>query len=310
MSDDLVIETRTLTKSYGATRALDGLELRVPRGAIFGLLGPNGAGKSTTIRLLLGLIQPTSGEVLLFGESLAKRRLQLLPRIGCLVEGPAFYPYLSGADNLQCLGDVAGGVSKDRVQACLEQVGLGERGKDKYRGYSTGMRQRLGLAGALLHDPELIILDEPLNGLDPPAVVLVRGLIQDLNAAGKTLFISSHLLNEVELTCNEVAIVQRGVVVAQGSVTELIRPDLARVDVHTGDVDQALEVARGLELVDTAEPLAGEVSGIMVVLADDQPALLNQALVEGGVSVAALIPHQRTLEELFHELAGAEQVKA
>ncbi len=298
---DLVIETRALSKWYGTHRAVHELALRVPRGAIFGLLGQNGAGKSTTIRMLLGLVRPSGGEVRLFGRPLAKERMTLLGRVGCLVEGPAFYPYLSGAQNLRELGALAGGVTPERVRHCLERVGLGERGHDRYGGYSTGMRQRLGIAAALLHDPELVILDEPLNGLDPPAVLLVRDLIRELRAAGKTVFISSHILHEVELVCDQVAIVNRGSVVAQGGVADLLRADRTHVRVLTRDTERAVEVAAALPDVLGVERRAeGE---LLVELSEDAPARLNRALVEAGVEVAGLLRHQRSLEELFHELA-------
>lgn len=307
-SGELVIETRGLTKLYGPHRAVSELELRVPRGTIFGLLGQNGAGKSTTIRMLLGLVRPSAGEVRLFGRSLAHERMALLGRVGCLVEGPAFYPYLTGEQNLRELGALAGGVRQEDVQRALARVGLGARGRDRYGGYSTGMRQRLGIAAALLHDPELVILDEPLNGLDPPAVLLVRDLIRELRGAGKTVLVSSHLLHEVELVCDQVAIVEQGRVVAQGEVTALLRTDRVRVAVSTPDPARAAEVARGLELVSAVDEQGGE--RLLIELREDAPARLNRALVEAGVEVAGLARHQRTLEELFHELAGAARAEA
>jgi ABC-2 type transport system ATP-binding protein len=303
MSDvERVVETRDLTKYYGTHRALDGLTLQVPKGSVFGLLGQNGAGKSTTIRLLLGLIRPSQGEVLLFGEPLAEARMKLLARVGCLVEGPAFYPYLSGEANLRSLGELCGEIEKGRVQAVLERVGLGDRGGDRYRGYSTGMRQRLGLAAALLHDPELVILDEPMSGLDPPAVVMVRNLIRELADSGKTVVVSSHMLSEVELACDQVAIINKGQVVAQGAVSDLIRPSGARVDVKTDAPERAAELAGALPYVTSATP--GVDGVVTILLSEDRPAELNSALVDGGVAVSALIPHKRTLEDLFHELAA------
>jgi ABC-2 type transport system ATP-binding protein len=294
-------------KVYGQTRAVDGLDLQVSRGSVFGLLGQNGAGKSTTIRMLLGLVRPSAGEVRLFGRSLEAERMDLLPRIGSLVEGPAFYPYLSGAKNLQALGDLAkpGGVAADHVQRTLERVGLGDRGGDHYRGYSTGMRQRLGIAAAILHEPELVVLDEPMSGLDPPAVVLVRELIADLAKEGKTVILSSHMLHEVEMACDRVAIVEKGRAIAQGEVAELIRPDSARVEVITSEGERALEVARGLSSDGGyVRRVDAQDGGLTVELDPGREADLNAALVEAGVPVAGLVPRKRTLEELYLEVAA------
>lgn len=296
-----VIETRELTKVYGTHRAVDRLSLRVPRGSVFGLLGQNGAGKSTTLRMLLGLVKPSGGEVLIFGQPMASERMTLLPRIGCLIEGPAFYPYLTGYRNLMAMGSLMGGVETARVQECLQRVGLGDRGGDRYRGYSTGMRQRLGIAAALLHDPELVIVDEPMSGLDPPAVVLVRDLIGQLRDEGKTVLVSSHMLHEVELACDQVAIIEKGEVIAQGEVKTLIKHEVGRVDVSTEDVDQALEAARALDFVQSAETSDG---GIRVNVGEAHSHELNKALVGAGVRVTALVPRAQTLEELFHELAA------
>lgn len=305
---DLVIRTRGLTKAYGARFAVRGLDLDVPRGCAFGLLGQNGAGKTTTIRLLLGLVRPTAGEVLLFGRPFATERMALLPRIGCMVEGPAFYPYLSARKNLRYLGDIAGGVAAARVDECLARVGLLDRGDDLYRGFSTGMRQRLGIAAALLLDPELVVLDEPVSGLDPPAVLVVRRLIRDLvERDGKTVVVSSHLLHEVELSCDRVAVIEQGRVVAAGEVKTLLHPDQAWVDVTTPAPERAAELARGLEGVRTVE-VRGD--GVAVGLDGARAADLNRHLVSGGVEVQALVPRKRTLEELFHELTGTARVAA
>ena len=305
MSDEPVVRTRNLTKLYGARRAVNGLELVVPRGSVYGLLGQNGAGKSTTIRMLLGLTPPTAGEVLLFGRSLARERLALLPRVGCLVDGPAFYPFLSGEKNLELLGSLTKPVTRARVREVLERIGLGVRGADRYKGYSTGMRQRLGIAAALLHDPELVVLDEPVNGLDPPAVLLVRNLIRDLAAKeGKTVLVSSHLLHEVELTCDRVAIVEQGQLVAEGRVADLLREagGLVEVELAAGaDGAKALSVARGVEGVATAEATP---DGLRLVLSAPVEAAVNRALVTAGLDVRAFVPRKRSLEDLYYELAA------
>ena len=311
MSDDAaaqrapVIQTRGLTKVYGQRTVVDRLELRVPRGLVFGLLGENGAGKSTTIRMLLGLVRATAGQVELFGRPFHEDPLGLLRRVGALIEGPAYYPYLSGAKNLQLFGDLSGGVSAERVQACLERVGLGDRGHDLYRGYSTGMRQRLGIAGAILHDPELVILDEPLNGLDPPAIVLVRDLIRALcRDEGKSVLISSHLLHEVELSCDEVAIMRKGVLLEQGAVGDLLQPGDRCVEVRCPNLAAARAIAEPLDWVTKVSEHEGN---LVCELADERAADLNRALVEAGVAVEALIPRRRTLEELFADLNAADR---
>jgi ABC-2 type transport system ATP-binding protein len=297
-----VIQTLGLSKTYGRRQAVRELDLQVPPGCVFGLLGQNGAGKSTTIRLLLGLIRPTRGEARLFGRNVQTHRLEVLRRVGCLVEGPAFYPYLTGAANLKGLGDLAGGVTRERVQQCLERVGLGDRGGDRYQGYSTGMRQRLGLAAAILHDPELVILDEPMSGLDPPAVLLVRRLVRSLvDDEGKTVILSSHILHEVELACDAVAVIEQGRVVAQGRVLDLLHPEHARLEVRLDRPQEAADLLGGLDYVLKVAPVG---STLHLELEGERAGDVNRALVEGGHRVHALIPHRRTLEELFHDLAG------
>ena len=303
MGDEPLVETVGLGKCYGTRWAVRNLALRVPRGTVYGLLGPNGAGKSTTIRLLLGLVRPSEGEVRLFGRSLARERLELLGRVGFMVEGPAFWPYLSAERNLLILGELAGGTTREEVRKALGRVGLEDRAGDLYRSFSTGMRQRLGIAAALLHEPELVILDEPLNGLDPPAILLVRQLIQDLaRKEGRTVLVSSHQLHEVELSCERVAIMRKGELVTEGAVEELLR-QTARVEVETPEPDKALEAARGLAFVTRAER---QEATVLVELPDERRAELNAALCAAGVKVSALVPRRRTLEELFHERTGTE----
>jgi ABC-2 type transport system ATP-binding protein len=330
------IETRGLTKLYGSRPAVHDLALQVGRGEVFGFLGQNGAGKTTTIRLLLGLIRPTLGDVFLFGEPLASARLRVLARVGALVEGPAFYPFLSGEKNLLLIGNATGGTTVERVRECLDRVGLLERKDDHYRGYSRGMKQRLGIALAILHKPDLVILDEPLNGLDPPAILRIRKLIRDLaEVEGATVFVSSHLLHEVELSCDRVAIIEKSRLVAQGSVAELLRPDHDVIEVDADDPDAALAIVRRLSFVRSvevetitardprtrrAQPAEGprpapghetqssappdHAEGARLLVAEielGRAADLNQALVSGGRAVRALVPRRRTLEDLFHD---------
>ena len=221
---DIILQTQGLSKAYGKRLAVRGLNLEVARGEVFGFLGPNGAGKTTTIRMLLNLIKPTFGEVKLFGQRLDQQSAgSLLPHVGALIEQPSFQAYLSGRDNLIAVGGYTGGVEIKRVDEVLNIVGLGERGKDRYSTYSLGMRQRLGVGAALLTDPELIILDEPGNGLDPAGIVEMRELIRRLAQMNKTIFVSSHILAEVRQVCTRIGIVRGGQLIATGAVDELLR---------------------------------------------------------------------------------------
>ncbi|MBL4850573.1 MAG: ABC transporter ATP-binding protein [Planctomycetes bacterium] len=304
---ELVLEARGLVKVYRGHRALDGLDLEVPQGAVLGLLGPNGAGKSTTLRVVLGLVRPSRGEVKIFGRPLAKERLSLLRRVGSLVEGAAFYGQLSALDNLRWLGELAGGASRERIASCLDEVGLSARGGVPVKTYSTGMRQRLGLAAAILHDPELVVLDEPLSGLDPPAVLLVRGLIRRLAAEGKTVLISSHALHEVEQVCDRVTIIRSGRVLASGTVSELLEPQAVRLELSVDDLDAATTLLKADPVVESLEQIEGEDGSPRLMLQLTQKgeaARLNRALVEAGLAVNALVPRRPSLEELFHSLAG------
>src|SRR6266516_3489267 len=221
-SGEVVLRTRNLSKHYGKRLAVDNLNLEVKRGEIFGFLGPNGAGKTTTIRMALGLIAPGAGSVEILGYDIATHRAHILPRVGALVETPALYLYMSGRDNLRAVGSVLGGVPKERIDAVLELVGLRARQKDRVRTYSLGMKQRLGVAMALLQDPDLLILDEPANGLDPAGIVEMRDLMHRLTSEGKTVFISSHLLFEVQQICTRVAIINLGKLVKVSTIEELI----------------------------------------------------------------------------------------
>ncbi len=211
---NIVISTNRLTKAFGKLVAVNDLHLQVMRGDVFGFLGPNGAGKTTTIRMLLGLIRPTAGSAIIFGMDNAYQLPAILQRIGAIVETPAFYPYLSGKDNLHAVaaasGMVSGSASNRRVEEVLEIVELGAQAEDAFRNYSLGMKQRLGIGAALLADPELVILDEPTNGLDPAGQFEIRQLIQRLSTLGKTIFISSHFLHDIQQVCNRVAILQKG----------------------------------------------------------------------------------------------------
>ena len=292
---DLVIETRGLTKRYGdAIVAVDDLALRVRRGEVYGFLGPNGAGKTTTLRMLLGLVRPTSGQAAVLGA--APGSPEGLARIGSLVEAPAFYPYLSGRDNLRVLAGHAG-IGEDRVEAVLAEVRLSDRADDRSATYSLGMKQRLGVAAALLKDPELLILDEPTNGLDPAGMAEMRQFMRSLGAGGRTLVLSSHLMGEIEQVCDRVGVIRVGSLVAEGTVEQL--RGRAGLRVRAEPLAEAARVVEGIPAVDEVT----SVDGVLDIAVDTaQAPAINRALVEAGIAVSALYPQKASLEDVFLEL--------
>lgn len=301
----LAIETVDLVKEFGNQRAVAGISLSVPRGSVFGFLGPNGSGKTTTIRMLLGLAEATSGEIKLLGSQIPKELDTALPKVGALVEGPAFYPYMSGRNNLMRM-DAADRNSNAktraaRVDAALERVGLTNAAKKKVHAYSLGMKQRLGLANALLKPRELLILDEPTNGLDPQGTREVRNLIRSLAAEGITIFVSSHLLSEIEQLCSHLAVMTAGNIVAQGSIVELRSKGESRLIVRVDDVDQAIDLlkTKGFSRI--------KVSGDKLVSpasAETDAAALNEFLVKKKIKVSEIRIEHPSLEEYFVELTG------
>jgi ABC-2 type transport system ATP-binding protein len=293
--DDMVIETHELTKRYGErVVAVDRLALRVRRGEVYGFLGPNGAGKTTTLRMLLGLVRPTSGDASVLGAPPGSP--PGLARIGAMVEGPGLYPYLSGRDNLRVLAGHAG-VPRGRVEAVLGEVGLRDRAGDRAGTYSMGMRQRLGVAAALLKDPELLVLDEPTNGLDPAGMAEMRAFVAGLAQRGVTVLLSSHLMGEVEQVCDRVGVIRSGVLVAEGTVAQL--RGQARLRVRAEPPEQALEVLRAL-------PGAGEVTRVgdelEVATGAAEASEINRALVHAGIAVSELHARRASLEDVFLEL--------
>ncbi|CAN5233139.1 ABC transporter ATP-binding protein [soil metagenome] len=303
----LAIETHGLTKKFGKQTAVDNIDLAVPRGSVFGFLGPNGSGKTTTIRVLLGLASATSGEVSVLGRSLPRMLPEILPRVGALIEGPGFYPFLSGAANLSRLDSadrfVPSSTRRARVDAALDRVGLSHAADKKVKAYSLGMKQRLGIANALLAPRELIVLDEPTNGLDPQGTREVRNLVRSLTAEGTTVFVSSHLLAEIEHMCTHAAVMSAGALVAQGSLDELRLAGQTRVRVVTPDVEAALRVFLSLGLdPDHPEFADGIVSAPLVD--DRQPESIVAALVADRVRVRGFTVEQATLEDLFVALTG------
>jgi ABC-type multidrug transport system ATPase subunit len=303
---ELIIETAGLTKRFGARAALDGVDLRVPRGCAFGFLGPNGAGKTTMIRMLLGLTQATSGSMRILGHAVPADRAVALSRVGAIVEEPRFHPYLTGRENLRIVAAVRGPEVRERIAPALARVGLGDRADQKVKSYSLGMRQRLGVARCLLCDPLLLILDEPTNGLDPGGIQEFREMIRAMvEQEGRTVFISSHLLDEVEKTCDAAAIVDRGKVVTQGAMADLASGGEVRHELIVGvdDVDRALSAIGTSTLVQDAHRSD---EGLRVVLTGgpETAAQLNAALVGAGVAVMRLEPVRQSLEARFLEITA------
>ncbi len=300
---EMAIETRSLTRRFGRVLAVDDLNLTVETGQVYGFLGPNGAGKTTTIRLLLDLVRPTRGEVFIYGRSVARDH-SVLQRVGAQVEDATFYPFLSGRRNLEVLAQIAGIEPDRRIDTLLEQAGLTERARDRVRTYSTGMRQRLGLAAALLSDPSLLLLDEPTSGMDPAGMASVREFIKSLPTQGKTVFLSSHLLSEVEQVCNRVAIINRGQVVAEGSVRALLEQSKrANLLVEAAPIEAArAALADWSPVQDEGRPGWLRLAGV----ADDAPAVTRR-LVEAGVEVLQIVRQRQTLEEFFLAVTGNEE---
>ena len=304
MNPEVILSTRNLGKKYKDRWAVRNLNLKVHRGDIFGFLGPNGAGKSTTIRMLLSLIRPTEGGVELFAHNLKTQRARALRSVGGIVEKPDFYLYLSAVKNLELVGALSGGVKKKRINEVLDLVGLTGRASDKVKTYSHGMKQRLGIAQSLLSDPELIILDEPTNGLDPQGMKEVRELVLHLSRdQKKTVFLSSHLLNEIELVANRMAVINNGELVVQGDVNKLLDEGERYVLVKGGPKSRVKSVLTKIKHIVTGFT---ERDGSFEVKMDfkDVP-MLNRALVEVGVNVAALVP-RRSLEDFFLSITEKE----
>jgi ABC-2 type transport system ATP-binding protein len=300
---ELAIETTQLAKRFGQRDALAGVNLSVPRGCAFGFLGPNGAGKTTLIRLLLGLTTATAGEMRLLGEPVPARRTEALARVGAIVEEPRFHGHLTGRENLVVNAAARGGQARGRIPGALERVGMTERADERVRGYSMGMRQRLGIARCLLADPELLILDEPMNGLDPAGIIEFRALIRSFVDEGRTVFLSSHLLDEVERTCDMVAIVDQGRIVTQGPIGEIAGGGDGTLVVGCDDPVRAAALLSARDDVLSAVAEEGEVR---VVLADGaDPADLNDALVGAGLRVRRLQPAHVSLEERFLNVTSA-----
>ncbi len=292
------IRTIALSKSYGKRLAVDRLDLEVDQAELFGFLGPNGAGKTTTIRMALGLIAPTGGSVEILGLEVRSHRAQVLPRVGALVESPALYGYLSGRDNLRAVGNLLGGASEKRIDQVLEIVSLKGRDRDRVKTYSLGMKQRLGLAMALLNEPDVLILDEPANGLDPAGIVEMRDLLKDLAAQGKTVFISSHVLSEVQQICTRVAIINHGKLVRVAPVHDLLQSS-GEFEVK---VDAPADLVAALHLQPWAQQARAEDGLVITPAPEGRGRSLIKFLVENGYSPDAVSERQKDLEDIFLSL--------
>src|SRR5213080_2652997 len=300
-SAGFVVETSGLTKRFGERIAVDNVDLHVPRGSAFGYLGPNGAGKTTLIRMLLGLTHASAGKMRLLGRSVPEERGAALARVGAIVEEPRFHKHLTGRENLTVIAAAREPEAHDRIDGALARVGLSQRADERVKRYSLGMRQRLGVARSLLADPELLILDEPTNGLDPAGIHEFRDMIRGFVTEGRTVLLSSHLLDEVEKICDEVAIVDQGKVVAQGAIAALASGAKQTILIATSDDEQALAILsehRGVESVAT------ESMGIRVTLGADAGDDISRRLVHSGLAIRRFEPARASLEQRFLEITS------
>ena len=296
------VETHGLTKRFGANIAVNGVELLVPRGSAFGYLGPNGAGKTTLIRVLLGLTRADAGTMSLLGYPVPRYRDATLARVGAIVDEPRFHPHLTGRQNLRLLAAAREPAARDRIGPALERVGLARRGDDRVSEYSMGMRQRLGVAACLLADPELLLLDEPMNGLDPAGMAEMRELILSMVADGRTVVLSSHLLDEIERTCDAVAIVDHGSIIRQGPIAELLAGAQLALEVECSEPGRARALLAGTSLGARVEAVPSALGLDMTLPAGagrDVIAEINRVLVDGGISIYRLQPVQTSLESWF-----------
>ena len=307
MHTEKVIEVKGLTKKFKNLTAVNNLDLNVYRGDVFGFLGPNGAGKSTTIRMLLSLIKPTQGSIKIFDQSLSENRLDILKRVGAIVEKPDFYLYLSAYKNLEILGKISGvETTKDKIMEMLDLVGLEERYNSKVKTFSHGMKQRLGIAQALLHDPELIILDEPTTGLDPQGMKEIRDLITLLSREkGKTIFLSSHILREVELITNRMIIINRGTTQVEGEVEHLLNKEKLSVTFEVEDIQGAIRIIK--DSLWAPHFKSKEKNEITFEIDQPQISELIKYLVRNNIEVSAVIP-KRSLEEFFLKITEGSEV--
>jgi ABC-type multidrug transport system ATPase subunit len=300
-SSEKIIEVKNLVKHYGKFHAVEDVSFDVYRGDVFGFLGPNGAGKSTTIRTMLSLISPTSGELKLFGKNLLTNRNYILSKIGCIVEKPDFYKYLSAQKNLEIFARLSGVTAdKKKVDEILDFVGLKGREKDKVSGFSHGMKQRLGIAQTLIHDPELIILDEPTTGLDPQGIIDIRNLILQLkNERNKTVLLSSHILSEIELIANRMVIINKGKTIVQGSVSELLNGQELIVSFNVDNIERAIQLLNSNNITIDKDSIQG--NNLLLHIAQENIPVVNKLFCDNNVNVFS-IETKRKLEDYFLKL--------
>ena len=299
---EVILRTTGLTKKFGKRTAVNNLNLEVRKGEVFGFLGPNGSGKSTTVSMITGLIAPTSGSVTTFGLDLKTNYWEIIRRVGATIESPAFYPYMSGWDNLELFSIAIGGISPSKIKEVLERVYLLDRAKDKYKQYSLGMKQRLAIAAALLRDPELVILDEPTNGLDPAGYKEVRDLIPDLASENRTIILCSHLLHEVEKVCNRVAIIKEGNVLACESMQVLLAKG-QMLQIKVEDPQQAMAVLKKLEWIKSITQNEGY---LLVDAPKEDSQRISKILAENNIFISELSVRSSDLESVFLELTGSD----
>ena len=301
-ASDNMIETHGLTKRYGARTAVDAVDLAVPRACAYGFLGHNGAGKTTLIRMLLGLTHADGGTMAISGRPVPAQRSEVLARVGAIVEEPSFHRYLTGRENLRVAASVRGDGALERIPGALQRVGLADRADERVRTYSQGMRQRLGVARCLLADPELLILDEPMNGLDPAGILELRQMIRGLVAEGRTVFLSSHLLDEVEKTCDFAAVIDHGRIVEAGPIGTLLKHGAAQIDIGCDEPDRAVAL---LGAHPGVSAVARDGDAVIVTLTEeDAAAAVNAELVGAGLAVFRLAPVRHSLEQRFLELTS------
>ncbi len=295
-----MLEVKNLYKSFGDKPILNDVTIDVAPGDVFGFLGPNGAGKTTTVRVILGLVRPDRGAITINGHGIRDHFKQAISHVGAVVETPRFYPYLSGYQNIAQAANLHRGVAKSKIDDVIRMVGLRERAQDLVGTYSLGMKQRLGIARTLVNDPQLIFLDEPMNGLDPEGMMEVRDLIKNLSAdRGITFFMTSHLLHEVEQLCNRIAILNESRIVIQGMVGQLLDRDHEKVEIHTKDTGRTLQHLQELEYVRSFQPSEDKVT---VELDKGSTGKLNRRLVDAGIDVSYLVPVGQSLENLYMSL--------
>ncbi|HBF1267886.1 TPA: ABC transporter ATP-binding protein [Clostridioides difficile] len=305
--NNLIIETKNLTKQYGAQKSVSNLNIHVQKGRIYGLLGRNGAGKTTTMKMLLGLTKPTTGEIKIFGQDIHNNEKKLLPRIGCLIESPGFYPNLTGTENLKIFARLRGIQKKNAVESALDVVGLPNNDKKLFSQYSLGMKQRLAIALAIMHDPQLLILDEPINGLDPIGIAEVRTFIRDLcTERGKTILISSHILSEIALLADDIGIIDHGILLEEESLAQLEEKNSKYIHFAVSDAAQAarlLETQLNLKNFKVADNY-----NIMLYDTDVSVAEINRAFILNNIEVSESHLCEDTLEDYFKKVTGGEGI--